>query len=102
MLTALQITVLQEALQNAKNPLFLYDADADGLCSFLLLYRIHKEGKGIRVSASSTIDSQFITKVQEISPDAIFVLDIPMMEQQFVDAVKVPIFWIDHHQPQQI
>ncbi|MDP3698509.1 MAG: DHH family phosphoesterase, partial [Nanoarchaeota archaeon] len=47
-------------------------------------------------------DSQFITKVQEISPDAIFVLDIPMMEQQFVDAVKVPIFWIDHHQPQQI
>ncbi len=102
MLTAPQITLLQEALQNAKNPLFLYDADADGLCSFLLLYRLHKEGKGIRVSATSTIDSQFIAKVQEISPDAVFVLDVPMMEQQFVDAVKLPIYWIDHHQPQNI
>ena len=102
MLTPAQITLLQEALKTAKNPLFLYDADADGLCSFLLLYRIHKEGKGIRVSATSTIDQSYIQKVQEIGPDALFVLDIPMMEQQFVDAVKIPIFWIDHHQPQEI
>jgi len=102
MLTASQITLLREALQNAKNPLFLYDADADGLCSFLLLYRIHKEGKGIRISATSTVDHSLIQKVQEISPDAIFVLDIPMMEQQFVDALKLPIYWIDHHQPQEI
>lgn len=97
-----QITLLQEELKTAKNPLFIYDSDADGLCSFLLLYRIHREGKGIRVTNASKIDELFVRKVQEINPDKIFVLDIPVIDQQFVDTVKVPIFWIDHHQPQQI
>jgi len=96
------VTLLQEELKSAKNPLFLYDSDADGLCSFLLLYRIHREGKGIRVTAGSKIDGHFVRKVDEINPDKIFVLDIHVIDQEFVDAVKVPIFWIDHHQPQQL
>ena len=102
MLTTAQITLLQEELKNAKNPLFLYDSDADGLCSFLLLYRIHREGKGIRVTDASKIDEQLARKVTEINPDKIFVLDIPVLDQRFVDIVKVPIFWIDHHRPQEI
>lgn len=102
MLTASQVALLQEELKTAKNPLFLYDADADGLCSFLLLFRIHREGKGVRVSATSQIDPEFVRKVEEIKPDKIFVLDIPLLDQQFVDAVKVPLFWIDHHQPQEV
>ena len=102
MLTPPQIALLREELQNSKNPLFLYDSDADGLCSFLLLYRIHREGKGLRVTATSKIDEQFVRKVQEFQPDKIFVLDIPILSQDFVDAVKVPIFWIDHHQPQEL
>ncbi len=102
MLNPTQVALLQEELKTAKNPLFLYDSDADGLCSFLLLYRIHREGKGIRVTTTSKIDEQFVRKVQEINPDKIFVLDIPQIDQQFVDAVKCPIFWIDHHQPQDI
>ncbi len=102
MLSPAQITLLQEELKTAKNPLFLYDSDADGLCSFLLLYRIYREGKGVRVTDSSKIDEQLVRKVQEIQPDKIFILDIPVLSQEFVDAVKVPIFWIDHHQPQQI
>ena len=102
MLNPTQVALLQEELKTAKNPLFLYDSDADGLCSFLLLYRIHREGKGIRVTTASKIDEQFVRKVQEINPDKIFVLDIPQIDQQFVDEVKCPIFWIDHHQPQDI
>lgn len=102
MLTVAQITQLREELATAKNPLFLYDSDADGLCSFLLLYRIHREGKGIRISATSRIDKQLVRKVEEIRPDKIFILDIPLVDQHFVDAVNVPIFWIDHHQPQEI
>lgn len=102
MLTTPQIDLLQKELQSAKNPLFLYDSDADGLCSFLLLYRMHREGKGIRVTAASKIDQEFVRKVKEISPDKIFILDIPVLDQDFVDAVKTPIFWIDHHQPQEI
>lgn len=102
MLSPVQISLLQEELKTAKNPLFIYDADADGLCSFLLLFRVHREGKGIHVTNASKIDEQFVRKVQEIGPDKIFILDIPAIDQQFVDAVKVPIFWIDHHQPQEI
>ncbi|MEK6905145.1 MAG: hypothetical protein AABX24_01965, partial [Nanoarchaeota archaeon] len=86
MLNPTQVALLQEELKTAKNPLFLYDSDADGLCSFLLLYRIHREGKGIRVTNTSKIDEQFVLKVQEINPDKIFVLDIPQIDQQFVDA----------------
>ena len=102
MLNPTKVALLQEELKTAKNPLFLYDSDADGLCSFLLLYRIHREGKGIRVTNTSKIDEQFVLKVQEINPDKIFVLDIPQIDQQFVDAVKCSIFWIDHHLPQDI
>ena len=102
MLTSTQVTLLREELQSAKNPLFLYDADADGLCSFLLLYRMHREGKGIRITNNSKLDELVVRKVEEIQPDRIFVLDIPVLSQEFVDAVKVPIFWIDHHQPQEI
>ncbi len=102
MLNPAQVSLLQEELRTAQNPLFLYDSDADGLCSYLLLYRINKEGKGIRVTDSSKIDQQLVRKVQEIQPDKIFVLDIPTLSQEFVDSVKVPIFWIDHHQPQQL
>ncbi len=102
MLTPAQISLLQEELKTSQNPLFLYDADADGLASFLLLYRIHREGKGVRVSASSKIGPEFLRKVQELNPDKIFILDVPLLDQEFVSQAKRPIFWIDHHQPQEI
>src|SRR3989344_5919885 len=102
MLTPPQIKQLQQELQEAKNPLFLYDSDADGLAAFLLLYRIHREGKGVRVSTTSKINTSFLRKVEEISPDKIFVLDVPLMEQEFADKAKLPIFWIDHHPPQEV
>ena len=49
MLTTKQIKFLREELATAKNPIFFYDADGDGLAAFLLLYRIHREGKGIAI-----------------------------------------------------
>ena len=102
MLSSSQIKLLQDELRSAKNPLFLYDADADGLASFLLLYRIHREGKGIRITAGSKIGLDLARKVQELNPDKIFILDIPLLDQEFVNQVKRPIFWIDHHEPQKI
>lgn len=101
MLTPKQIDFLREELKTAKNPLFIHDDDADGLCAFQLLYRIHREGKGIPLKTSSTLDLRLLRKVQEINPDKIFVLDIPIVDQEFIDKVNVPIFWIDHHPPLQ-
>lgn len=102
MLTQKQVQFLREELQTAKNPLFFYDDDGDGLASFLLLYRMHREGTGVRVTTSSKVDAQSIRKVNELNPDKIFILDIPLLEQEFVDQAKRPVFWIDHHQPQDV
>ncbi|MBS3169940.1 hypothetical protein J4210_05645 [Candidatus Woesearchaeota archaeon] len=97
MLTDKQVAFLREELALAKNPLFFYDGDADGLTAFLLLYRLHREGKGFALSTTSTLGEQFLRKVEEFNPDKIFVLDIPLVTQEFIDGAKRPIFWIDHH-----
>ncbi len=102
MLTDSEVHLLREELATAKNPLFLYDGDGDGLTSFLLLYKINREGKGIALNMTSIVDEQFIRKVQEIDPDKIFILDVPLVKQEFVDQAKRPIFWIDHHPPGKI
>ena len=99
MLTEKEIEFLREELATAKNPLFFYDDDPDGLSSFLLLYRKHREGRGIIVKSTPKIDKRWVQKVQENNPDKIFILDVPMVEQEFVDEVKRPIFHLDHHEP---
>ena len=99
-LTKEQVEQIKEELDNCKNPLYFFHDDPDGLCSFLLLYKYKREGYGIVVKRSTPqIDKQFVPKVIEFNPDKIFILDIAVVDQDFVDAVKVPIVWIDHHQP---
>ncbi|MBA3064479.1 hypothetical protein FP803_03510 [Candidatus Woesearchaeota archaeon] len=88
---------IREELDNCKRPLFFFDDDPDGLCSFLLLYRYAKEGKGVVVKSSPELKPIFIKTVENYSPDKIFIVDKPMVSQEFIDAVKVPIIWIDHH-----
>ena len=102
MLTKKEAEKLREELNNAQNPLFFYDGDPDGICSFILLYKMHREGKGVMLKSSPKLDLRFLRKVEENYPDKIFVLDIPIIEQEFVDKVNRPIFWIDHHEPLKI
>jgi len=99
MLPEKQIKEIREELQNCKRPLFFFDDDADGLSSFLLLYRYAREGKGVVIKTIPKIDDKFLRKVEEYEPDKIFVLDVAQVEQSFIDKVKVPIIWIDHHGP---
>lgn len=94
-----QIKEIREELKYCKRPMFFFHDDPDGLCSFLLLYRYVKEGKGIIIKSSPKVDSKFLAKVEEYQPDKIFILDIAMVNQDFLDAVKVPVIWIDHHDP---
>jgi len=102
-LTSHQIKQVQEELDNCANPLYFFHDDPDGLCSFLLFYKYKREGYGIVVKrATPKIDKQFIPKVNEYKPDKIFILDIAIVDQEFVDGVKVPIVWIDHHEPKQL
>lgn len=98
-LSSNQIKQIREHLDDCKNPLFFFDDDQDGLCSFLQLYRYKNEGKGIIVKTTPKIGSVFVAKVEEYNPDKIFILDLAVVEQEFLDEMKVPVIWIDHHGP---
>jgi len=90
---------IRKELEECTKPLFLYHDDPDGLSSFLLLYRYAKEGKGIVVKRYPVIDETFVKNIEEYGADKVFIVDIAIVEQEFIDKAKVPIIWIDHHSP---
>ncbi len=100
MFTEKQHSELLEHLQKAQNPLFLYDNDADGLCSFVLLRRFLGRGKGAAVRTHPEIDVKYAHKAIELEADYVFVLDKPFLGQDFLemlDEAQIPVVWIDHH-----
>ncbi len=102
MLTKEEISCIKDELENCKKPLFLFDDDADVVCSFLLLYRMKREGKGIMVKSRPFVDEKFAERTIEYDPDKIFILDLAEVKQEFIDMVKRPVIWIDHHQLMQL
>jgi single-stranded DNA-specific DHH superfamily exonuclease len=90
---------LRNHLDKAENPLFFFDDDVDGLSSFLLFKKYCNKGKGVVVKAQPSLDENYLRKVTENSPDYIFVLDLAIISQEFIDSVDVPIMWLDHHPP---
>lgn len=99
-LTDIEIKEIRKELDNSTRPLFLFDDDADGICSYLLLYKYVREGKGHIVKASNCINESFLNIVNEYQPDKVFILDKPDVSQEFIDKVTVDIIWIDHHDVQ--
>jgi single-stranded DNA-specific DHH superfamily exonuclease len=98
MLTPKEVETVKEELTSCQRPLFIFHDDPDGLASFLLCYRFVKEGRGIPVKAYPRITVEpYARKVEEFGADKVFVLDVAMMDQEFIDAVKVPVIWVDHH-----
>ena len=99
MFTKKQVKELKEHLNKAQNPLFLFDNDQDGLCSFLILQRKYDKGKGFPIK-SPELDKDYFRKVRELNPDYIFVLDEPRISEDFFEKVKqynIPLVWVDHH-----
>jgi single-stranded DNA-specific DHH superfamily exonuclease len=100
-LTESQIKEIQSLLHKSEKPLFFFDDDPDGLSSFLLLYRWIKKGTGVLVKSTPKLDEKFLPKVEECRPDVVVILDKPMVEQSFIDAIQricaPKIVWIDHH-----
>ena len=88
---------IKDFLINSQNPLFFFDEDPDGLCSYILLKKLTERGKGVIIKGKPILESMYLRKVKEYSPDFIFVLDKPMIEQDFLDGVSVPLIWLDHH-----
>jgi len=91
---------IREHLEKAQNPIFYYDNDADGLCSFLILRRYIGRGKGVAIRSFPELDEGYARKAQELKADYVFVLDKPVLSEKFVkeiDELGLPFVWIDHH-----
>ncbi len=103
MLTKKQIKEIKEHLEKAQNPVFFFDNDNDGLCSFLLLRRYIGRGKGVAIKSFPEMNEEYFRKVTELNADYIFILDKPIVSPAFFKEVKnfnIPTVWIDHHDVQ--
>ncbi len=100
MLTSKQLLEIREHLEKAQNPIFLFDNDVDGLCSYVLLRRFIGRGKGVAVKSHPNVDAGYAKRVAELGGDYIFVLDRHSLGNEFVSEIaslNIPIVWIDHH-----
>jgi len=87
MLTKKQVKEIRGHLERAQNPLFFFDNDPDGLCSYLLLRRFIGRGKAVPVKLNP-LSVEYFRRVREFSPDYIFVLDVPEITSEFLDEVE--------------
>lgn len=95
-----KIDEFRDALDKSARPLFFYDGDLDGLSSYTLLFKYKGEGKGIMVSGRPKLGEDFARKYEEYQPDAVFILDLAQITQEFIDMIPAPIYWLDHHEPE--
>ncbi|MGC9309380.1 MAG: DHHA1 domain-containing protein [Candidatus Nanoarchaeia archaeon] len=100
MINKKQLKEIREYLEKAQNPVFFFDNDVDGLCSFLLLQRAIGRGKGVAIKSFPEMHKNYMRKVREFNADYIFILDKPKVSQEFIDEASqtnIPVIWIDHH-----
>jgi len=90
---------IRGVLLNSRRPYFIFHDDPDGLASFLQLYRACGEGKWAIVKSTPRVDETYLERLREYQPDTVFILDIAMVDQEFIDKAKTRVVWIDHHAP---
>lgn len=88
---------IYKLIEKSENPLIFFDDDPDGLCSYLLIKKHFNKGNSVAIRSSPKLDISYLKKIEEYSPDLVLVLDKPIVQQDFIDKVNVPIVWIDHH-----
>ena len=67
MLTESQMSDIREHLDKAQNPIFFYDNDADGLCSYVLFRKFIDRGKGVVIRSHPNIDVGYTRKIYELN-----------------------------------
>lgn len=100
MLTEKQIKEIKEHLDKAQNPVFFFDNDEDGLCSYVILRKYCEKGKGVAIKSFPELSFDYFKKAQELDADYIFILDKPLVSKEFLEEAhkyNLPIVWIDHH-----
>lgn len=100
MLTEKQVAEIKEHLQIAQNPVFFFDNDEDGLCSYILLRKYCGKGRGVPIKSFPELSVEYFKKAQELNADYIFILDKPLVSIDFLNEAhkyNLPVVWIDHH-----
>ena len=100
MLSQASLDDLRSRLEGASSPVFLFDNDADGLCSFLLARRALGKGKGIPVRSYPELDVGYMEQALILGADLVVVLDKPFISEksiQFLHERSVPLLVVDHH-----
>ncbi len=92
-----QLEEIRALLNKAENPVFFFDDDPDGLCSFLLLWKYIKKGRGLAIKGA--VHDDYVSKIKRLNPDLVVFLDKPVIEEEVVNSIKLPIIHIDHHEP---
>ena len=64
MLPTSALQEIRQALEQAQNPLFLFDDDTDGLCAFLLLYKHVQRGHWAVIKSSPEVSADYLHKVE--------------------------------------
>jgi len=101
MLSVEKLKEIRVELENSQNPLFLFDNDVDGLCSFLILRRSIDRGRGVAIKSFPDLKEQYLKKVDELNPDLVVILDKAEVSEEFIVGCgekNLPIIWIDHHE----
>jgi len=104
MLTEKEIEEIREHLEKAQNPVFFFDNDQDGLCSYLLLQRYIERGRGVPIKTFPKLDVDYFRKIKELDADYVFILDKPVVSEEFwkeIEQINIPVVWIDHHEKQE-
>jgi len=89
----------REILQSAERPLVIHDNDPDGAVSFCLVHSICGDARSVPFKNRPSVDESFLGKVVEHSPDLIVILDTSRVSIDFLERIKVPVLWVDHHEP---
>ena len=100
MLNSKQIKEIRSLLESFQNPIFFFDSDTDGFCSFVLLRKYLERGSFFPVTNSPDLNESYFRKVEELNADSIVILDRPLVSEDFFKEVKernLPVLWIDHH-----
>lgn len=101
MLDKKQVEEIREHLNRSQNPIFFFDNDVDGLCSFILLRKYSEKGKGVAIKSFPSLDLTHFKKVHELNSDYIFILDRSLVSEEFfkeAEKFNIPIICIDHHE----
>lgn len=100
MLSQESLDDIRTRLEGASCPVFLFDNDADGLCSYVIARRALGKGKGIPVRSYPELDVGYCEQALILGADMVVVLDKPFISEASIRLLQersIPLLILDHH-----